>query len=212
MANPTGFETPAGLSKHTWVDRPDTKFDTDGLFKTKLVGDLSNPKIVALRAKIDAAAQAAFDEELKDLTPGQRKKWQVYLPYTLEEDEEGNETGRIVFEFKRNAKVTIRKTGEVKELSVAVYDSAGNAVKPAPAIYGGSTIKVMGSFRPIKISATQKAGVRMDFFAVKVLKMSQGAGGNPFSNDEEIEDGWTSNATENSTSAGSEPADIGGDY
>ena len=213
MAAPTGFETFAGLSRHSWIDRPDTKYNTDGLFKTKLVGDLADPKVQAFKAKVDAAAQAAFDEELKDLSPGQRKKWSLYLPYTLEEDEEGNETGRIVFEFKRNALVTIKKTGETKALSVAVYDSKNKAVLPAPSIYGGSTIRVVGNFRPIKIAATSKAGVRMDFFAVKVLKMSQGSGGNPFSeSDDEYADGWESNGTEN-TARTTETADAGdGDY
>lgn len=196
--NANAFETFAGLSLHTWIDRPDTKFNADGLYKTKLIGDLADPKVAAFKQKVDDAAAAALEDETKDLTPGQKKKWEPYLPYTLETDDTtGEDTGRIIFEFKRNAKVTLRATGEVKELSVAVYDSKGKPVLPPPPIYSGSTIKVVGNFRPIKIAATNKAGVRMDFFAVKVLKMQKGKGDSPFS-DDEVADGWEANEADNS--------------
>lgn len=177
------FETFAGLSLHTWIDRPDTKFNADGLYKTKLIGDLADPKVAAFKQKVDEAAAAALAEETKDLTPGQAKKWEPYLPYTLEvDDKTGEDTGRIIFEFKRNAKVTIRKTQEVKELSVAVYDSKGKPVLPPPAIYGGSTIKVVGNFRPLRLYWLQRAGVRMDFSAVQVLRAATDVSKLPFSN------------------------------
>ncbi|MHB1102055.1 MAG: hypothetical protein ACYC0C_04580 [Devosia sp.] len=43
----SSFETPAGLSQHTWVDRPDTTYNLDGLYKTKLVCDLAIPAVAA---------------------------------------------------------------------------------------------------------------------------------------------------------------------
>ena len=187
MAAPTGFETFAGLSRHSWIDRPDTKYNTDGLFKTKLVGDLADPKVQAFKAKVDVAAQAAFDEELKDLSPGQRKKWSLYLPYTLEEDEEGNETGRIVFEFKRNALVTNRVTGQSTSRVIAVFDSRNSIARPTPVVPHNSLIRVAATSRAIKLSYISKSGVWLDFFAVKVLKMARMPC--PFSEDQ-IAEGW----------------------
>lgn len=186
----TRFSTPPGEALHAWIDKPDTKFNADGLFKTKLILDLNEslkdrdgnevlregqPVYPARdwKAKVDAQAQAAFDEELKDLSVGARKKWGLYLPYTEEEDDEGNPTGRIIFEFKRNAKIKIRKTGEIKELTVACYNVKGEPIK-STAVFSGTIIIVGGvEFRPIKITASQKAGVRMDFSKVQILKLRE---------------------------------------
>lgn len=184
------YKTPPGEALHAWIDKPDTKFNADGLFKTKLILDINEtlkdrdgkdvlrdgqPVYPARdwKAKVDEAAQAAFDEELADLSVGARKKWSLYLPYTEEEDEEGNPTGRIIFEFKRNAKIKIRRTGEEKNLSVACYNVQGKAI-PVTAVYSGTIISVGGvEFRPIKITASQKAGVRMDFSKVQILKLRE---------------------------------------
>lgn len=178
----TRYSTPPGEALHAWIDKPDTKFNADGLFKTKLIGDLNwsiqrgGETVYPWREwkdKVDAQAQAAFEEELKDLSVNARKKWGLYLPYTMEEDDAGNETGRIIMEFKRNAVITIRKTGETKKLSVACYNVKGAAI-PVTSVYSGTTIIVGGiEFRPIKISASQKAGVRMDFSKVQILKLRE---------------------------------------
>lgn len=219
----TRYTTPPGEALYAWIDKPDTKFNADGLFKTKLILDLNEtakdkngeefyPARV-WKEKVDAQAQAAFDEELKDLSVGARKKWDLYLPYEEEEDDEGNPTGRIIFEFKRNAKIKIRKTGEIKDLSVACYNVKGEAIKPT-AVFSGTIIMVGGvEFRPIKITASQKAGVRMDFSKVQILKLRERTD-NSFGDQSAQYGDWGSETEEDEEedSKASAPFDSNSDY
>jgi len=187
MAVNDRFETCVGLARHAFIIEPDTKFNPDGLFKIKLTVDLSEPAAQAFKTKVDAAALEAFKDEVPEYA---REAWTHYLPYQWELDSNtGKASGRAIFEFKRNAKIKIPRTGEIMNLNVAVFDSKNRQAWPAPPIPDGSLVRLWAEFRPIKISASRKAGVRMDFSCVKVLRMMQSPSISPFS-DEQIEDGW----------------------
>lgn len=181
---PERFETCAGLAMRTFTITPDTKYNTDGLFKISMVVDPLEPEAQAFKAKIDVAAAEALNAEVPEK---QRRGWEPYLPYEPELNAAtGEETGRIIFEFKRNAKIKLRRAGEIKDLTVAVFDSRNRQAWPAPPITDGSLVRVMAEFRPIKIATSRKAGVRIDFSCVKVLKLASWC---PFSN-EQIDGGW----------------------
>lgn len=189
VVKPERFETCAGLSRRAFTVLPDTKFNTDGLFKISLVVDLSEPSAQAFKEKVDAAALEVFNAEIPERDRG---GWEHYLPYERElSPETGERTGRVVFAFKRNAKIKLLRTGEVVDLTVAVFDSEGAHALPPPIIGDNSLVRVWGEFRPIRISAARKAGVRMDFSAVKVLRLERPI--SPFSPDS-VDGGWRNRA------------------
>lgn len=172
--------SPPGEAVHPWVNKPDTKFappGTAGVFKTGL--KLSGAAAEKLAEEVDQEAQAAFDAyaEEKGFTAGEKKKWSVYKPYERLEDDDGNPTGEIVFDFKQNASIKMR-SGEEIEVKIAIKDSKNNDIKKP--VFSGSTIRVRYSFRPIPMMSLKQVGVRLDFAAIQVIKMAdrtQGGGG-----------------------------------
>lgn len=162
--------SPPGPAVYPWVNKPDTKFapaGSAGVYKTGLV--LEGEEAVKFRAKIDADAQAAFDAETEGLTPAQRKQWSLYVPYTVEEDDEDNPTGRIIFHFKQSASITVE--GVAKAIRIAIFNAADEH-KEIP-VFGGDIIRVMHKSRPIKLQSAKKAGVRLDFLKVQVVKKAE---------------------------------------
>lgn len=167
------YVSPIGPFDYPWVNRPDTKFNADGLFHVDLI--LSGEDAEGLKAQIDAAALSAFEKETDKLTPGEKKKWNVFYPYSMVEDAEGNETGEIKFTFKQNAKFT-GKDGKVVTAKITIRDS-NDTVRDDLQVFHGSEGRVRFSMRPIKMTSAKEAGVRLDFSAVQVTKLQSGGGG-----------------------------------
>ncbi len=179
MATKTFEFSPFGEAKFPWINRPDVKFKADGEFKVDLRLKLSDPGVPQFKDKLDAAAQAAFDEQTAELTPRDRKNAKLQLPYDVEEDEEGNPTGYIVVKFRQNAVIVIRKTKERKDILVGIKDMQNRDVKKP--VFGGSVLRVAYTARPIKVVSSASYGVRLDFAAVQIKQMAErGAGGRDF--------------------------------
>lgn len=201
--------SPFGVAVHPWVNKPDVKFNADGVFKTGL--RVTGPEAVTFKEAIDKAAEEAFAEfmtqfEEAGMKPAERKKWALYVPYEAEEDDDGNPTGAIVFDFKQNAKIKL-KDGTVKEVSIAIKDAKNNDMHKA--VFPGSIIRTMFAFRPIKMTSAKEAGVRMDFCAVQVKQLAKGSGGG--ANFGEVE-GYVEEDDESPAPHFSETKDSGGDY
>jgi hypothetical protein len=156
------------VAVYPWVNKPDTKFNSDGVYKTGLAVEGKDAE--KFRKEIDLASQEAFDSETASMTAGERKKWSLYVPYEVEEDEEGKPTGRTIFHYRQNAVLKLAD-GETKGIKIGIYDSAD---KPTEAeIWGGSKLRVKYYARPIKVASTKKAGVRLDFLKVQVIQLAE---------------------------------------
>ncbi len=176
MATKTFEFSPFGEAKFPWVNRPDVKFKPEGEFKVDLRLKLSDPGVPQYKDKLDALAQAAFDEQTAELTPRDRKNAKLQLPYDVEEDEDGNPTGYITVKFRQNAKIKLKKTGEVKDILVGIKDMKNKDVH-AP-VFGGSVLRVAYTSRPIKVVSSASYGVRLDFAAVQIKSMAERGSGN----------------------------------
>jgi hypothetical protein len=175
--------SPFGEAIHPWINKADTKFNEAGLFKVDHL--VTGAEAQAQKAEIDKAAEAAFEEMTAEMTAGERKKFTIYRPYEVQEDDDGNPTGAIVFNYKQNATIRL-KDGTTKNIKISIQDAKGNDTSVA--IYGGSIIRVMYSMRPIKMAGTKQIGVRLDFSMVQVKKLGKGSGGKGFGAIEDIED------------------------
>lgn len=197
--------SPTGDARYPWINKPDTKFNAAGLFKTDLI--VSGEPAATFRAKLDTDAQAAFEAETKDMTPGERKKFSLYVPYTVEEDDEGNPTGRIIFHFKQNATLTIE--GAEKQIRIAIFNAADEP-KEIP-IWSGDKIRVMYRPRTIKLASTKQVGIRLDFLKVQVLaKASRDAAPGGFGS---VEGGYMGEEEGGfDTAASGAASDTSGDY
>lgn len=196
--------SPFGITQvGTWINKADTKFNDAGVFKAPLL--LSGAKAVKFKEEVDAQSEASFNEITAEMTPGERKKWSVYYPYEVLEDDEGNSTGDIVFHFKQNATIRL-KDGTTKAVQIGIQDAAGKDMnKP---LFTGTELRTMFAFRGIKMVSTKQAGVRLDFSMVQVIKLGAGGGGRGFGAvDGYVDDGDTGDERED-TSGGA----VDGDY
>lgn len=188
----------------TWINKADIKFNEAGVFKSPIL--VTGTDALRFKEKVDVAAQAYFEEQTEEMTPGERKKWNLYVPYEEVEDDEGNPTGGIVFDFKQNATIRLRD-GTEKAVKIAVKDSKNADLDKA--IFPGTVLRTMFAFRGIKVAGTKQLGVRMDFAAVQIFKLSEGRGSGSFGNFGELEGGFDQADTAE-TQGGS--TDDGGDY
>lgn len=159
--------SPIGIAGYPWLNKADTKYNAEGVFKTDLW--VEGPEAQAYKEYLDREAEKAFEEETADMAPAERKKWRIYVPYEVEEDDQGNPTGRIKFSFKQNA--TINVEGVPKKIAIAIFDAADKEVHTP--IFGGSTIRVMARPRNTKIAASKQAGVKLDFLKVQIIKVAE---------------------------------------
>lgn len=170
-------DSPFGIAGYQHVHQPDAKFNPAApVFKSDIL--FGGPVAQKLKAEVDEAAQAAFDAYFGEggkgegATPGERKKWSVYYPYEVLEDAEGNPTGDIEFHFRQNATIKL-KDGTVKEIKLGVYDASGTKAVTKP-VFRGSEIRARYSKRPITMTSNKQVGVRLDFAAIQVRKLSEG--------------------------------------
>lgn len=165
--------SPFGPVLFPWLNKPDTKFNENGVYKADLA--LTGAPAEKFAEEIDAEAQAAFDEITADMTPGERKKWKLYVPYRREEDDEGNPTGRIIFQFRQNATIQVKGEDTPTEVKIGIYDSDDKDLhKP---VFSGSVIRVLYATRQIKMQSAKEAGVRLDFSMVQVKELAKARGG-----------------------------------
>lgn len=197
------YVSPIGPMIHPWLGKADTKFNADGLFHVDLELDGSDAE--DLKARIKEAAQAALDEELAKMKPGEAKKWSLYVPYEAEvDDDTGEETGSTIFNFKQNAKIKDKKTGELKDVKIELRDSQDNVITAA--VYSGSEGRIMFSMRKIIMSSDKKVGVRLDFAKVQITKLVNGGAGGFGA----VEGGYVSQGT--SSQEPEDQEDDGGEY
>lgn len=194
--------------KGAWVwprlTQPDTKFNADGEYKVDLRLDGGDAAAVKLIEAIDAAAEGALEEARQALTEKVEKargKQKVsarealndlkrYTPYESDYDDDGSETGDVIFRFKVKAKGKDNKTGETWANKVVIYDAAGQPIPPAKAkklkIGSGTVGRVAYQILPFFNEALAEAGVSLRLKGVQIIKLVEwGSGGLEFGADED---------------------------
>lgn len=166
------FNSPVGTAGYAWLNKPDTKFDDDGVYTVKLI--LEGDDATAFQKLIDGLVDAAWDELTADWTNGKKKNHSKYHPYKPEEDDEGDPTGRTVFNLKQNAVINTKK-GERIEVKIPLYDRFGR--KTTKAIFPGSKIETEFSTRSWVQSKDKEVGITLDLSAVLVREFAESTGG-----------------------------------
>ncbi len=96
--------TPPGIALFPRLNEPDEKFNENGVYYVKL--RLTAEDAAPIIAACDAIAEDAFQNALSEAkTERERKKVKLADPaYIMEEDDSGNETGNVIFNFKNYQK------------------------------------------------------------------------------------------------------------
>lgn len=190
------------------LNTPDTKFDADGVFETKLAFDLENAtdgvigkSNVTLKEILERAHKLRdeFAEAKRDelaAGDGKQKKKSKELEVRdigeAELDDNGDETGRMILKAKMKASGTSQKDGKRWERKPKLFDAKGKDLgKNPPSIYGGSVLKVAVQFVPYYTPKDNEVGVSIRMEAVQVIELVSGGGRSASAYGFGAEDGYT---------------------
>lgn len=195
--------TPVGIASYPYLNKPDTKFNTEGEFKVNLI--LGAEETEELRAKIDemteaqaAVVRAELEDKLAKAKTGADKaklkkaieNLAANVPYEETVDDDGNPDGGYVLRFKTKATFKDQKTGKTVARTIKLFDAKRNPTTVA--VFGGSKIKVAYEIAPYFVQATGAYGVSLRINAVQIIELAQGGGGNGASYGFDEEDGFES--------------------
>lgn len=181
--------TEKGIARFPSLTKPDTKFAPEGEYKVGVILSTEAAQKIIDRitqeaSKIYEATKEELKESIKTLKGEKLVKAKKALaelklgdmPFKPVYDEDGNETGEVVLNFKMKA---TRKDKEGKTIKMApkLFDSKGNPLKLDKDIWGGSVIKVAGSLNPFYIPGTNTCGVGIRLAAVQVIELRSADGG-----------------------------------
>jgi hypothetical protein len=144
------FMTPQATLAYAYLTKPDTAFDSEGVYKTdfRLMPDAAKPLLDDMRA----VAKEAFGAEAS----------KIALPYKVDD-----ETGELTFKVK-------------SKYAPRIVDASGQAVDAGsmPMIYGGSEARIAGNIQAYDTKSNK--GVTLQLAAVQVISLAERQGGANF--------------------------------
>lgn len=170
--------TAVGELAFGYITEPSTEYDEKGQYFLKLRFPAESKEAKRLIKIIDDAAQQAYDMAMERIeSAAERKKLKRADPsYSMEEDEDGNETGNVLFNFKRKA-VRVDKKGNEKPVTLRLFDSIGRPVEQEGLeLWGGSEIAVAFKLVPF-YTAGVGVGVSHRIEAIQIIKAVAGGDG-----------------------------------
>lgn len=158
--------SPAGIAVYPKIEKPDTKFDENGVYSIDL--DLNEDDAKALAEKLTKVADSSYAAECKD--KGKKQLKRADMPWKQTED------GKTRFKFKLKAK---GGSGDKQwEQKPALFDAKGNPVSDLN-VGSGSIVKVAFDAVPY-FTAMVGHGITLRLRAVQVLELKQYLGGDNF--------------------------------
>lgn len=178
------MKTPAGIAVWPRLDgEPDTKFSKDGFgyFKTTIRLD---PKKEGVAEFMEALKQRHADagsnnKDYSEYCASQKEKGKkpkamamADTPWKDGTDDDGNEDGTVLVNFKMKAGGVSERTGKEWRRKPMIFDAKGNEVTKTINIGGGSRIKIIFEVMPFW-TALVGAGISLRLLAVQVLELKQ---------------------------------------
>jgi len=160
--------SPKGTAVYPWVNEPDRRFDSTGVYTCTLRLDGSDNETKKFIDAIKKVASEHFEVVKRETRKSPKK---ADLPIKPVVDDEGNETGEIDIKFKLKSQGgTGDKTWTQRP---SLFDSKGNAMKEK--VGGGSILKIGCEISPF-YTPTLGVGVTLRLKAVQVLELREFGG------------------------------------
>lgn len=177
------YTTPIGVAVYPHLHAPDTKFSNGGpgvyTTRVRFTGEAAD-EIVEL---LDAQYAQSYEEavaEMMDKKSIKEKAARAKIkegpePYKMELDEDGEETGAVVVNFKMKAGGT-RKDGTPWTRKPALFDGQGQPVAMGLKIGSGSKLRIATDINRYYMPAIG-AGVSLRLNAVQIIELQTWASG-----------------------------------
>lgn len=171
----TNITTPPGVAIYPKLNAPDTKFNANGAYSTRV--KFSAEEAQPIIDKYETELAKYFEEVKAELMQGDGKskakakslKLAPDKPYKADFDDEGNETGDLVLNFKMPAKV-VREGKPDLIMKPDIFDAAGKKLLNPPEIWGGSKLIIAAQFRPFNTAIGVGLSLRLN--AVQIVELS----------------------------------------
>lgn len=176
------------------LNSPDTKFDADGVYETKLRFDpedatdgvigRNNVDFKEIVARLTKLRDEFAEQKRDELAAGDGKQKKKAKELTCREigeaecdDDTGDETGMVILKAKMKASGISKKDGKKWERKPKLFDARGKELpKNSPPIYGGSVLKVAVQAVPYYAANDNEVGITLRLEAVQVIDLVSGGG------------------------------------
>lgn len=185
--------SPKGKAAWCKIKEPDYEYDDKGTLSTKLVVHPDDPGVAEFIEKLEELRDIAL-AETKETLGAKGNKYQPYPVFTMEEDQDGEETGNIVFNFKMKAVEERAEKGW--QHTITVVDAKRQRVKDedVPLVGNGSIIRCVAYANPYSSPKDKVVGISLIWSKMQLIELVEydGAGADDF----EDEDGFSSNESD----------------
>jgi len=175
-----------GSANWAKVFTPDTKFNPAGVYSIDVI--VPEDEAASICEQLDNLCEEEFNNHVK-ANPKLKASLSIRKPYAPELDENGDETGNIVFRAKKNAGGVRKDGSKWKGSAPIVMDSKRNPVTGI-LIGNGSTVKVAIDLVPYMMQATKQVGLSCRLVGLQVIELIEYAGKSMF----DEEDGFVAEA------------------
>ena len=175
------FKTPVARAIFPYLTTPDTgKYaPKGGQYKVTLILDPKVPEHAAFIEQMEAEAHRCFEviqaRQLADGNKAMAKVLKAVSPikphFTKNDDGEKVETGLFEITFKRSAVFENRRTGEIENVVIPLFDGAGNRLPSTVEVWGGSQVAVAFFTKPYIVEKDKVAGASIRLSAVQIREL-----------------------------------------
>ncbi len=179
--------SPEGVLVWPHFNTPDDKFvKPDGVFHGKLAVERGE-ELDAYLAQLEAELERYIETNPKEIKNPAFGKKRADL-YDIEYDDEGEETGRVIFKYK--LKPFFGKDNEYSQ-EPKLYDVHGKKYSERPNVGNDSVAKIYGEMFPYYMESSKEVGISLRCNDVQILELVEFSSGdaNPFG-DESGEEGF----------------------
>lgn len=172
------FVTPFGSASYACVTEARNKFESEEKeFRCNIIFENEEavaPLAAALKAAADTHLKLAIADAADKKTANKLGKLEYNNPFKPEEDEDGEDTGRIVLKITRN-----EKTKAGNENRVDVFDSKRNPIGAGTLIGNGSIIRLAFTAYGYAATGLGHYGMSRMLDAVQVKELVEYTAGGP---------------------------------
>lgn len=192
------YVSPKGVAIWPRLSEPDYKFKPEGEFSARLAYDGDDKDYLALKTKLERIRDEAFQKFLSE-NPKKKKKAKVVPVHRMEEDDEGDETGREILNFKMRHKVTRKRDNKEFKLWPTVMNAKREILKVVPNVSGGSVLRVSFEVNPYFNEKDSEFGLSLRMVAVQIIDLVEFGSRTADRNDFDDEDGYDGSGGEESS-------------
>jgi len=168
--------SPRGVFVYPHLTEPDTKFvKPDGEYHMKLALEAGLDTTKKFVNELTRLLEEYIAGDTHELTKAKLKKAGTSDFFEEECDDEGEDTGRLLFKFKLKAKI-VTKTKSWDQ-APRLFDSKAQPIVGDINIWTGSEGKVNVEIFPYYMESTKQFGLSLRCKGVQILKLVEGSGG-----------------------------------